>query len=263
MLYFPQLLSGATAQYPIQKRSIKRTIVNQTPGGRVVKFSDSGAAYQEWQLAYHDLDDSDVAVFQQFIMACEGQLNGFTFLDPTGNLLAWSGAMEQPVWEASSLLQITSTGIDDPLGGLAAARITNPTGLDLAIQQTINAAGWFTYCFSVYVRGQVGLSITVSLTTGTALVNRAYVAQTDWNRITLRGKLTTTAETITAGLTIPAGQSVEVFGPQLEAQPSASPYKQTFSESGVYPNVHLREDIFSFTTTGTNRHNCTLNVTTR
>src|ERR1700682_5142421 len=167
MLYFPQLSSGATGQYPINKRRSQRTIVNHLPDGHVIKFSDPGATFVQWQLSFHDLSDSEIATLQQFFTACEGQLNRFTFLDPAGNLLAWSSDLSQSVWQASTLLQITG-GIADPNGGSAAIRITNPSASELTLQQGINAPGWFTYCFSGYVRSQSVATISLSRQAGAA-----------------------------------------------------------------------------------------------
>src|SRR3984893_17511160 len=112
MLYFPQLSSGATGQYPIRKRSIEKTIVNLSPDGRTIKYSDPSAALLEWQLAFPDLYDSEIDALQEFFAACEGRLNAFTFLNPIGNLLAWSEDLGQPVWETSTLLQL-SAGVSD------------------------------------------------------------------------------------------------------------------------------------------------------
>src|SRR6266478_6493527 len=115
MLYFPQLPSGAIGQFPVKKRLSQRTIVNRVPDGHTVKLADPGAELVQWQLAYQNLADSEIDVLRQFFSACEGRLNGFTFVDPVGNLLAWSGAPSEPVWAASALLQVTG-GIDDPNG---------------------------------------------------------------------------------------------------------------------------------------------------
>jgi hypothetical protein len=64
-------------------------------------------------------------------------------------------------------------------------------------------------------------------------------------------------------MVIPAGQSADVFGFQLEPQLAPSPYKLTFSESGVYPNAHFNDDTFTVTTVGPNRHQCMLTITAR
>ena len=262
MLYFPQLSSGATGQYPIQKRRIQRTITNQLADGHVVKFADAGAEQVEWQLTYQDLTDSEIANLQQFFSACEGQLNGFTFLDPLGNLLTWSDVLNQPAWEASTLLQLTA-GIDDPTGGTSATRVVNPTGSDLGLQQSVNAPGGLIYCFSAYVRSQNGISISLFQQTIDASYSQSYVARAAWSRISLSGRLITAAVSITVGITVPAGQSVDVYGFQLEAQPAASPYQASFSASGVYANAHFSQDAFTVTTTGPNHNQCILMVAAR
>src|SRR5712664_3575784 len=162
---------------------------------------------------YQNLADAEIAILQQFFATCEGQLTAFTFLDPLSNLLAWSEALNQAAWEASPLLQMT-TGIADPTGGTAATRLTNPTGADLTLQQTINAPGWFTYCSSLYVRGQNGGTVSLFLQAGTASANRSHAPSAGWNRIQLGGSLNTTATSLSAGIVIPAGQAVDVFGLQ-------------------------------------------------
>jgi hypothetical protein len=262
MPYFPQLPSGATGQYPIQKRRIERTVINQLPDGHAVKFADAGAEQAAWQLTFQDLTDSEIANLQQFFSACEGQLHGFTFLDPLGNLLVWSEGLNQPAWEASTLLQLTAR-IDDPNGGTGATRIVNPTGSDLGVQQSVNAPGGLVYCFSVYVRSQNGVSISLFRQTIDASDSHSYVAQATWSRISLSGSLSTAAGSVTVGITVPAGQSVDVYGFQLEPQPAASPYKSSFSASGVYANAHFNQDAFTVTTTGPNRNQCTLTVSAR
>src|SRR5690242_3894854 len=167
MLVFPQLPSGAQAQYPIKKHCVQRTIVNALTDGHTVVFADPGAALWQWQLTYQNLADTEIADLQQFFATCEGPLNAFTFLDPLSNLLTWSEALTQPVWEASSLLQFTPD-ILDSTGGTAATRIVNPTATDLTLQQTINAPGWFSYCLSVYVRGQSSIGPSLFLQAGAA-----------------------------------------------------------------------------------------------
>jgi hypothetical protein len=262
MLYFPQLSSGAAGQFPIRKRSIGKTIVNLSPDGTTDKYSDAGASSLEWQLAFQNLYDGELDTLQQFFALCEGQLNAFTFLNPIGNLLAWSEDLGQPVWETSTLLQL-SAGVSDPNGGLMATRITNPTSSDLTLQQTISAPGWFSYCFSMYVSGQSANSVSLYLQAGTASVSRATPVATNWARIALSGQQSTMAQTMTAGIVVAAGQSLDIFGLQLEPQPAASAYKRTYSANGVYANAHFKEDILDVTTTAPNHHSCTLTIITR
>src|SRR5579872_845441 len=188
MLYFPQLWSGATGQYPISKTGVQRTIVSAAPDGHGFKLADSGAAQVQWQLQYQSLTDAEIDALEQFFLACEGQLNAFKFADPVGNLLAWSEALAQPVWETTTLLQVTG-GIPDPNGGTLASRLTNPTGTDLTLEQAVNAPGWYFYCFSVYVRSQTGTGVSLVRTAGTATNSRSYATQAAWGRISSGGNM--------------------------------------------------------------------------
>src|SRR5579864_907684 len=165
MPYFPQLSSGGTAQYPIKKRYKERTIVNTCEDGHTIKLFDPGAASQEWQLVLQDLTDSEIDALQQFFASSEGRLNSFTFLDPLNNLLMWSDAPDQTVWQRSSLLQV-QLNIDDPIGGINAARLLNSTATDLTLQQTVNTPGWYSYCFSLYVRSTLDTNISLQLQAG-------------------------------------------------------------------------------------------------
>ena len=255
MLYFPQLPSGAVSHYPIQKRRTQRTIVNDCQDGREIRLADAGAAQVAWNLAYGTLADAELAMLEQFFQSTEGSLNSFTFLDPTANLLLWSESLGNGAWAASSFLQLTGN-LTDALGGTNATRITNPTGSEGTLMQTLNAPEWFTYCLSVYARASQSGSITLKRQAASG----TYATQPGWKRITFAGQSQGTAGTVAVGLGVPAGQSVDVFGLQLDAQPGASRYRQTFSNAGVYANARFATDTFGMTTSAPNRHSCALRI---
>jgi hypothetical protein len=52
---------------------------------------------------------------------------------------------------------------------------------------------------------------------------------------------------------------VDVFGIQAEAQAGASTYKSS-TTSGVYENARFRDDELKITSSGVNRHSCTVNI---
>jgi hypothetical protein len=255
MLYYPQLPSGASCQFPIQKRSTQRTIVNDCQDGREIRLADSGAASVEWTLGYQALADGELAVLEQFFESAEGSLNSFTFLDPAANLLLWSESLGNAAWVTSPLLQLTGN-FADALGGTNATRVTNATGSICTIVQTLNAPAWFTYCLSVYARAAQSGSITLNRQSDSG----TYAIQPGWKRLTFSGQSQGTAGTVTVGLGVPAGQSVDIFGVQLEAQPGASRYKQTFGNAGLYAAAHFAADTFGITTSAPNRHSCTLQI---
>src|SRR5882762_6747479 len=101
-LAYPQLI-----QFPVQKTKRPRTVVNTAADGSTVRLADPAAEMTEWRLDYVDLMDDEAALLEQFFSDAEGSLNGFTFLDPTANLLAWSGTLNADVWQTDPLLVLT------------------------------------------------------------------------------------------------------------------------------------------------------------
>ena len=183
MLVYPQLATGALSQFPVQKRRRLRTVVNTSLDGRAIKLADPGAEITEWQLAYAGLTDDEAAALQQFFAAAEGTLNGFTFLDPTGNLFAWSDQLDNAAWAAEPFLSMAG-GIADPAGGTNAWHLTNSGAGAQNISQTLSAPAGYVYCFSVFARSPQLTAAT--LLHGSNRANRNL--GTDWSRITFDGQ---------------------------------------------------------------------------
>jgi hypothetical protein len=254
MLVYPQLATGALSQFPVQKRRRLRTVVNTSLDGRAIKLADPGAETTEWQLAYAGLTDDEVAALQQFFAASEGSLNGFTFLDPTGNLFAWSDQLDNVAWSAGPFLSVAG-GIADPAGGMTAWHLANSGAGAQNISQTLSAPAAYVYCFSVFARSLQ--STPVNLLHGTNSINQTL--GTNWNRLIVAASGDPTAESIAFGVEVPAGGSADVFGMQVEPQGGASLYKAT-TTGGVYENARFRDDVLSITTTGVNCNSATVNI---
>jgi len=254
MLVYPQLATGALGQFPIRKQRRARTVVNAAADGSSFKLADPAGTTTEWTLEYAWLTDGEMAALEQFFAAAEGTLNGFTFLDPTANLLAWSGKLDGAVWERDPLVSVTG-GMADPAGGSGAWRLTNPGAAAQSISQTLAAPGGYVYCVSACVRAAAASTATMLL--GNSRAERA--VQTQWGRIAFAGNGDALAESIRFGLEIPAGATVDVFGIQVEPQAGASVYRAS-TAGGVHENAHLRDDELSVTTTGLNYHSCTVNI---
>ena len=254
MLIYPQLTTGALSQFPVARQRKARTIANATADGSSVKLGDSGGASTEWQLNYAGLSDAELAAMEQFFQAAEGSLNGFTFVDPTANLLAWSEVLNDSAWAADPLLTLQS-GVSDPLGGANGWQLTNAGGGKQGLTQTLNAPVAYRYCLSVYVRAVQATSAT--LTVGTSQV--ACPVGTAWTRISAVGTGAATGASIPIGIAIPASSTVDVFGPQAEAQGTASHY-QTSTTGGIYENARFRDDVLSVTTQAANRNSVTVNI---
>jgi hypothetical protein len=252
MLTYPQLTT-ALAQFPVVKRRRLRTVENALGDGRVLKSPDPGAETIEWTLRYEGLTDAELAAFQDFFSAAEGSLNSFTFADPMGNLLARSEDLRDVAWSADPQLQVTG-GIADAIGGSNAWRIQNAGGATQALRQALQSPASYLYCFSVYLRADARLAAALIVGNARAAVQ----VGTQWKRVSVAAKNPDCASTV-FGIEVPAGGTVEVFGPQVEPQACASQYRRS-TTGGVYEGARLRDDEFSFTTTDRNRHAATVNV---
>jgi hypothetical protein len=255
VIYFPQLSSGATGQFPITRQRLARTVVNQSVQDYQVKLADPAAAITDWHLSFDEMSDQELAALEALFQAAEGRLTPFTFLDPVDNLLAWSEQQDQPVWQASPLLTLTA-GVADPTGGTAAYQVGNPTAATLILQQLINAPASLDYCLSLYARSEQ--STRIWLLRGSETDAQAITPQ--WVRLISGGQLQDTANSISFGIALDPGSTVDVFGIQAEAQTTASLYKQTAETGGVYPNARFRDDTLTITTLGPSRHSCELDI---
>jgi hypothetical protein len=254
MLVYPQLTTGALSQFPIQKRRRQRTVVNTAADGSAIKLADPNGALTEWQLQYAGLSDGELAALQQFFAAAEGTLNGFTFLDPAGNLFAWSDHLENAVWSLGSFLTRTG-GVADPAGGNNAWLLTNSATGAQSITQTLAAPGGYLYCLSAWVQAAAATTVTMSIG-----ANRStQPVRAGWNRIAFTGSGDATAASIVLGLELPAGAAIDVYGLQAEPQAAPSKYK-TSTTGGVYEAARLRDDALTFTTADVNNHSATVNI---
>jgi hypothetical protein len=254
MLVYPQLGTGALSQFPVQKRRRLRTVMNAAADGSFVKLADPNGEYAQWSLTYAQLSDAEISLLEQFFTAAEGTLNGFTFLDPTANLLAWSDSLVNAVWVSAPDLSVTS-GVGDPAGGTNGWHANNTGGGAQSIVQTISAPAGYLYCFSAYVRSASPSNVTILLGGQRA----SCAVTTGWTRIAFAAAGDPTADSMNFGLEFPAGSAVDVYGMQAEPQAAASGYKAS-TTGGVYESARLGDDVLTTTATGVNLHSCTVNI---
>jgi hypothetical protein len=259
MLYYPQLSTAVVAQFPVSRRVTTRTVSNQLLSGDNIRMSDPGAAAIRWQLTYAGLTDNEWSSLEQLFEASEGQLQTFTFLDPTDNLLQWSEDWTRPVWTADPMLQI-SAGIADPLGGTNAMQITNTGQASQRIVQNIGGPSWFQYCCSIYLRCSAPSTVQILLSaTGQESVTQVSVASS-WTRVVQAHSLALKQDGVSFGLQLPAGVSIAAFGAQAEPQPAAGYYKKTTDQAGVYSNTRFDADSLTLTTQAPNQNSCVVTL---
>lgn len=262
MLCFPQLSTGSAAQYPIVRRRRTRSIVNETPGGGRVTFADTTAESLEWELALSGLTTQEWTAIEDLFQACGGRGSDFLLLDPLDNLLGWSEDLEAAAWAAGPMLERTA-GRPDPLGSTRATRLVNTGQAPQRLTQILGAPSGFQYCLSVRIRSAVaGVAKLVLATTGGEEL-RVVETGPEWSEVWLPAKLGGTEETITGGVELAPGASVDVFGMQLEAQAGPSAYKKTAGRGGVYAFARFSEDLLRSKAEGTDWHSAVIRITSR
>jgi hypothetical protein len=262
MLYFPQLATGAMVQFPLSRRLIRRTVINQMPGGDLLKLDDPQAAGISWALQYRGLTEAERLALETLFLDAEGQLRTFTFLDPCGNLLRWSEDLSEAVWRVEGGLQV-SISPEDPDGLRQGLRITNTTQAIQALEQKVEVPGWFGYCFSFEARAAASTRTTLSLSNRSGTISSEHSLDPTWRVYSCSGRIDSTAEDLTCRVALDPGASIEAFGFQLQAQPNPGVYRRTADQAGVYQATRFLDDQLQFVGSGIDDHSTELRVFSR
>ena len=259
MLYYPQLETGTVCQYPLTRSNSRRTIANALADGSDLRVADFGAASIRWDLNYSQLTTCELSGIQGLFDAASGSWQTFTFLDPADNLLTWSEDPSKPGWERDPLLTLGS-GLTDPFGGTGGVSITNTGQVAQELQQPVAGPSWFQYCLSVYVRSSQATTIDLYSLKGSERIERQKAVGSMWSRLVHPFRMTTKEDGLSAGIRLEAGQSVVVFGFQLEAQSGAGGYKKTRDRGGVYDKARFDQDTLLSRATGFKQHACAVKI---
>jgi len=255
MLVFPQLVTGASALYPVTVKALQRTVVNVLGDGSTVVLADPDAAATGWELHASGMTLAEWTAIESLFVAASGMWQTFTFLDPTGNLLEQSEDFGAGAWTNGGLIELT-TGVGDPLGTTRATGVINSGEAVEGVTQTLAVPGNFSYSLSVWARTDGGSILTLAI--GSA--SKAFALTTAWQRISLAMNLGTGATSVTFGVQLVAGASVDLFGMQVEAQLAASDYKVTTTQGGVYSNARFGADRFTVTAQGTDAYDAVIPI---
>jgi hypothetical protein len=240
-LYFPQLLSGAVAQYPIRKLRFARTIKNVLPDGSMILYPDPDAARLVWELSYKSLSTSDAGAIQTHFNACVGPFHAFTFIDPTENMLLFSSDLRAVAWENSSVIELTP-GAGDPDGGSAAFIITNRGQSSQEIRQSLPVPANYQYCFSLYASSAQNSTITLIRRGNSTEQSTTVAVGPSWSRVVSSGRLDDHGANFTVAISFIEGQQLQLYGVQLEAQVAPSRFRPTTEAGGIFPNAHWAVD---------------------
>ena len=257
MSCFPQIGAGSVAQFPVTRSRKWRSITNQLESSEVIQLPDAADGQIEWRLSYQDLTSVEVQNLSGFFAASQGEFGSFTFIDPMANLLAWSEKLSQSVWQTGLL---TSTaGATDPLGTQRAWSVTNTSAGAQSLQQTIGVPGSYVSCFSAYLRSDVSGQVTLQRDSATVSVSVGPA----WKRSFVSAPGAANASQSAYSLIIGPGQTVDVWGMQVEAQPYPSSYKQTSAALGIYEETYFGSDELKVTSTSVVLSSCDITLISR
>jgi hypothetical protein len=259
MLVFPQLSTGAFAQYPMIRRLTQRSVRSSLEDGTVFALADETANSLQWRLSYRDISDQEAQSLTSFFSVTQGSLVPFVFLDPTMNLLSWSEDFTQGVWEKSGITLDIS--VNDPLGDIRASCAHNNSSTSLTIAQGTAIPGLAQTCFSIFMRAANPATVTLYRTAGGHSQSMDVTVTNTWQRFHLSGTFPTVTDTSWFSISIPANTSLDLFGPQVDAQATPSPYVTSVGQNvGVYSSARFDMKQFDVTATGPNRNTCVVLV---
>jgi hypothetical protein len=102
MATFPQLKTGAVAQYPATKAFRFQNQTLRFLDGTEQRYRDSAGPLHRWVIDLNELDESEMAAFEQFFQGNQGRLESFVFTDP------WDGTQYANCSLASDELALSS-----------------------------------------------------------------------------------------------------------------------------------------------------------
>jgi hypothetical protein len=257
MSFYPQIGQGTISQFPLRRTRSWRAITNQLESGEQFIVPDTAGGQIEWYLRYTDLSDTETASLSNLFTASFGGYGTFTFIDPLANLLGWSEDFSRPDWQLSLLTQ--SPGASDPLGTQRASSLANGTTGAVQVSQSLSISGDYVACFSAWVYANA--PGTVTLQRDNSQITSPVGPQ--WKRVYLSGAGAAGALSSTFSIAVPAGQTVVVFGPQVEAQPFPSVYRQSTAALGIYEQTYFASDEMSVSSTAPGLSSCSIKLISR
>jgi hypothetical protein len=257
MNWIPQIGAGSIAQFPLQRRRMWRAIVNELENGERIALPDPNSGRIEWRLSYRDLSDAEATRLRALFVLCKGSFGSFAFADPLANLLGWSEDLTRPDWQTGLLT--AAPGANDPMGTQRAWTLSNNSPGSQALSQTVGVPGDYVGCFSVWIRADAPGAVTLERDS----VQTTAPVGPGWKQFYVSGTGVAGTAHSTVSLRLAAGQSVQVWGLQFEAQPYASQYKASAAAGGIYPETCFATDELTMTSTGVGLTACEVTLVSR
>lgn len=242
MRFFPQLQTGCVAQWPLDKAADTGTVMQEAPGGRIWRADRVTGDSTRWRLRFEGLSATEKDAIEDLYRWTGGGLREFAFVDPAANLLSWSEDLTRDVWLKEGGLSCMAAGAEAGRG--PAWQATNFGGAPCSLSQAVPDEWGYQFCFSVELRAAVSTAATIYAGEAQAIVH----AGSDWQRFYVAGEGPQFQSR--AGLIVPAGASLELREPQLEAQVTPSSYKPSGGLNGVHTRARFQGSSLTIRSTG-------------
>ncbi len=257
MLLYPQLASGALAQFPLRRIYSWTHVTNlQEDGSRYLESATENASLT-WQLRYDHLTAAEAETLTAFFELTRGRLQTFTLLDPVGNLLLWSEDLSKPFWERSPALTVSE--LDSEWGP---SFILGSAGSG-TLQQALPCPASALLCFSMYARADQPSGLGLSVWDVSGRTEKTFPVDGNWRRIFVTQAGTGASLGKTVEVSLSAGSQVQIAQISVNAQPAPGAYVATAHVGGVYPTARMDQDTLSVTASGPNDFSCAVQLTAR
>ncbi|MGA2039251.1 MAG: DUF2460 domain-containing protein [Bryobacteraceae bacterium] len=82
MASFPSLKTSAVTQYPAAKAVKFQNQVVRFVDGTEQRYRDCAGPLRQWVIRLSELDETEMATLEQFLVSNQGSLGNFSFTDP-------------------------------------------------------------------------------------------------------------------------------------------------------------------------------------
>jgi hypothetical protein len=251
MWIFPELSSGAAAQFPWRRTIGFRTVRNRFAAGQEIDYGDILFAQRRWELPLTDLEDAEWQAIHNLFEETGGRRLPFTFVEPGANLLAWSGDLDKGVWVKSSGVTVDA-GQPDPGGGSAASTLS--AGGTWTVSQTIAAPASRAFAVSAWLKCNASGS-TLGLSDGAGQTKQVQIAGDNaWRLYELPWRQASAADQVIFEISGSGGATIDAYGLQVEPQLGRSSYKRTGEQSGIFVNAFFDQDSLEQSITAPNQN---------
>jgi hypothetical protein len=128
------------------------------------------------------------------------------------------------------------------------------------VAQVLDVPGNFQYSISVWARTQGGSNATLTALTTGASANSPIQLDGTWKRFSFTIDLSLMTDSVTFGVALDAGASVDLFGMQVDAQTGPSDYKRTGEGGGVYSRARFSSDSVTIKAQGTDVYDAVVRI---